>query len=194
MTLSEFSRLKYEAAESRRQEESSYLAALRKASSEIGAFSPVNTESSTKHLTKIKERINKIVAQEIEFLEFKDKHAADALSSKTYDEVVSKSNFYFGIDEQKKHTNMRLFNMNAPGNKYRKPSAIAPHEHVDPNNYIDVDGQDSEQMLEIYGWYSLMIDMHIAQIRPDNLDSVSYVPKRFNQNNDNRGDYVSYQN
>lgn len=57
------------------------MAALRKASTEIGAYTPVNTESSSKHLTTIKEKINKIVAQEIQFLEFKDKHAADALST-----------------------------------------------------------------------------------------------------------------
>ena len=127
-------------AESRRQQESSYLAALRKANTEIGAFSALNTESSSKHLTKIKERINKIVEQEIEFLQFKDKYTAEGLTESTYKEVVTKSNFFFGIDEQKKHTNLRLYDMKAPGNKYRKPSAIAPHEHVDPNNYIDVDG------------------------------------------------------
>jgi hypothetical protein len=30
--------------------------------------------------------------------------------------------------------------MEAPGNKYRKPQVILPHEHVSPNHYIDVDG------------------------------------------------------
>ena len=36
-------------------------------------------------------------------------------------------------------------------------------------------------MLDVYGLYSYMIDMHITQIRPENLDAKSYIPKRFNQ-------------
>lgn len=35
--------------------------------------------------------------------------------------------------------------------------------------------------MEIYGHYSYLIDMHIAQIRPENLDEKSYVPEKFNQ-------------
>ena len=71
--------------------------------------------------------------------------------------------------------------MNAPGNKHRHPNVILPHEHFHIQHPIDVDGNDKEQMLDIYGHYSYMIDMHIAQVRPDNLDAKSYIPKRFNQ-------------
>ena len=36
-------------------------------------------------------------------------------------------------------------------------------------------------MLDIYAHYSYLIDMHIAQVRPENLDAKSYIPKKFNQ-------------
>lgn len=120
------------------------MAALRKANTEIGVYTPIDTSSSSKHLTSIKERINKIVAQEIEFLEFKDKYAAEGLAESQYKEVVTNSNFYFGIDEQKKHTNKRLYDFKAPGNKYRTPSVLSPHEHVNIEKYIDIDGNDSD--------------------------------------------------
>jgi len=57
-----------------------------------------------------------------------------------------------------------------------------PHEHVDIQNYIDLKGMDSEDKLfELYGYYSYLVDMHIAQIRPQNLVDKSYIPARFNQ-------------
>ena len=33
--------------------------------------------------------------------------------------------------------------------------------------------------MEIYGHYHYLIDMHIAQIRPDNLDEKSYIPAKY---------------
>ena len=33
----------------------------------------------------------------------------------------------------------------------------------------------------MYGYYAYLIDMHIAQIRPENLDEKSYIPARYNQ-------------
>jgi len=53
--------------------------------------------------------------------------------------------------------------------------------HVD--HYIDIDGKDKDQLMELYGYYSFLVDLHIAQIRPDNLEGKSYVPARFNQEN-----------
>lgn len=63
-----------------------------------------------------------------------------------------------------------------------KPRYILPHEHVDIQNYIDLKGMDNEDKLfELYGYYSYLVDMHIAQIRPQNLVDKSYIPARFNQ-------------
>ena len=76
--------------------------------------------------------------------------------------MVTKENFFFKVDEEKKARNLKVWNMEAPGNKFRKPQYILPHEHISANHYIDVDGQDAAQMMEIYGHYSYMIDMHIA--------------------------------
>lgn len=47
-------------------------------------------------------------------------------------------------------------------------------------NYVDVENLTEDKLLEVYGYYSYLIDMHIAQVRPDNLDEVSYIPARFN--------------
>lgn len=37
--------------------------------------------------------------------------------------------------------------------------------------------------MELYGYYSFLVDLHIAQIRPENLDEKSYIPARFSQEN-----------
>jgi len=36
-------------------------------------------------------------------------------------------------------------------------------------------------LTEIYAYYSHMIDLHISQVRPQNLNEVSYIPPHFNQ-------------
>lgn len=121
--------------------------------------------------------------EEVEKLEFKDKIAAEALADTQYEEVITKKNFFFGIDETKKDRNTKLHNFNAPGNKHRHPQVILPHEHVHIDHYIDIDGKDQDQLMELYGYYSLLVDLHIAQIRPENLEGKSYVPARFVQEN-----------
>ena len=69
----------------------------------------------------------------------------------------------------------------APGNTYRKPKCILPHEHVNVSKYLDVDGTDRAELMEIYGHYAYLIDLHIAQIRPENLQEKSYVPSKYAQ-------------
>lgn len=114
-------------------------------------------------------------------LQFKDKLAAEQLAASKYEEVTTKKNFYFSIDETKRARNLKISNFNAPGNKYRHPQYILPHEHVDITAPIDVDANNKEQMLELYGYYAFLVDLHIAQIRPENLVEKSYVPARFRQ-------------
>ena len=38
-----------------------------------------------------------------------------------------------------------------------------------------------DKLFEIYAYYSLMVDMHIAQIRPGTIDEKSYIPPHMNQ-------------
>ena len=85
-----------------------------------------------------------MVDQEIGLIQFKDQVNSEQLAQSAYDEVVTKENFFFKVDEQKKARNLKVWNMEAPGNKYRKPQCILPHEHVTPNHYIDVDGNDKD--------------------------------------------------
>ena len=98
----------------------------------------------------------------------------------SYNEVVTKSNFYFAVDETKQSRNLKLSDPMAPGNPVNKPKYILGHEHINVSNYIDVEDLNEDRLFEIYGYYSYLIDMHIAQIRPENLDEISYVPARFN--------------
>ena len=118
--------------------------------------------------------------------------SGEELAQSAYEEVVTKENFFFKVDEQKKARNLKLWNMNAPGNKHRKPQVILPHEHVSPNHYIDVDGKDKDQLMEIYGHYAYLIDMHIAQVRPENLNQKSYIPAKYNQiaHGESAGDHL----
>jgi hypothetical protein len=52
------------------------------------------------------------------------------MESDIYNEVLTKQNFYFGIDENKKDKNLKIFNLKAIGISYRHPSVILDHEHV----------------------------------------------------------------
>lgn len=139
------------------------------------------TESSSEHLTHIKERINQIVHEESQKLQFLDQLKTEELAASQYQEVITKKNFYFGLDENKKARNLKVHNFNAPGNKYRHPQHILPHEHVHVTHPIDIDSNNKEQLMELYGYYQFLIDLHIAQVRPENLNEKSYVPARFTQ-------------
>lgn len=59
--------------------------------------------------------------QEVGLVEFKNNVNSEDLAQSAYDEVVTKQNFYFSVDEHKKDKNLKVWNMNAPGNKYRHP-------------------------------------------------------------------------
>ena len=78
---------------------------------------------------------------------------------------------------------MKIYDMKAPGNNRRKPQVILPHEHIDVSRYIDIDGNNKDKLMESYGHYAYLVDLHIAQIRPDNLQEKSYVPSKYAQVN-----------
>jgi len=116
-------------------------------------------------VSKVKNKISQLIEQEVALSGFKDQMTGEeltALETDTYEEVATKSNFFFAIDENKKSKNLKVYNFEAPGNKYRHPNVILPHEHCDIQNYVDVKSLTPEKMTEIYAYYSLLIDMHIA--------------------------------
>jgi len=124
-----------------------------------------------------------LIEQEIKLAGFGE-HISEAdrlaLESDTFDEVATNSNFYFNFDDNKVRKNVRCNNIEAPGNKYRHPNVILPHEHTDIQHYMDTKDLSHDKLMEIYGYYSLMVDMHIAQIRPGKVDEVSYIPPNMN--------------
>ena len=144
------------------ESEAAYLETLKNYSKVPGEYTKLSETGSSEHLKNIRKRINRVVEQEIGLIEFKNQHDSEELAQSAYEQVVTKENFFFKVDEKKKSRDMKVWNMKAPGNKFRKPSCILPHEHISPSHYIDVDGNDKDQMMEIYGHYAYMIDMHIA--------------------------------
>jgi hypothetical protein len=154
---------------------------LKKFNRERGAFAPFSgNENDIPAIKKIKTRINSIVEKELILQDFKDQLDSEALTNAAYKEVVTKQNFYFQVDETKAVRNLAVHNIAAPGNKYRKPSYIIPHETVHVDSYIDTTGLEGDKLWELYGYYAYLVDLHIAQVRPENLDEKSYIPKRFN--------------
>jgi len=164
--------------------EAEYAQYLKDSNTKEGVFRKLeHVEGDHPHLNAIRAKINKIVEQELEHLRFKDQVSAEeqsGIAAATYDEVTTKKNFYFSIDENKVNTNLKVVNMKAPGNNKRHPQVILPHECVNISNFMPTEGLTKEKLFEIYAYYSFMVDMHISQIRPDNLDEVSYVPAHFN--------------
>lgn len=161
-TLWQFSQKAAAESQAKEASEAAYLDTLKSYSTVPGAFTKLSESGSSEHLRQIRKRINKVVEQEIGLIEFKNQVNGEELAQSAYDEVVTKENFFFKIDEQKKARNLKLWNMEAPGNKHRKPQVILPHEHISPSHYIDVDGNDKDQLMEIYGHYAYLIDLHIA--------------------------------
>ena len=58
--------------------------------------------------------------------------------------------------------NLAVRNINAPGNKHRKPNCILPHEHVPLENHLSVNELTEDKLMDVYAYYSYMIDLHIA--------------------------------
>jgi hypothetical protein len=79
--------------------EAAYLDTLKQASSTPGAFNKLSDTGSSDHLKTIRRRINKIVEQEIGLVEFKNQVSEEDLAQQAYDEVVTKENFFFKVDE-----------------------------------------------------------------------------------------------
>jgi len=77
--------------------------------------------------------------------------------------------------------NIKIYDFDAPGNKYKHPNVILPHEHCDVQHFIETKSLTKDKLFEIYGYYSLLIDMHIAQIRPGNINGESYIPPHMTQ-------------
>lgn len=46
---------------------------------------------------------------------------------------------------------------------------------------MDTKDLTEDKLFEIYAYYSLLIDMHIAQVRPGIIDEKSYIPPHMNQ-------------
>ena len=79
--------------------EAAYLDTLKSYSTVPGAYSKLSDTGSSKHLKNIRARINKVVEQEIGLIEFKNQHAGEELAQQAYEEVVTKENFFFKVDE-----------------------------------------------------------------------------------------------
>jgi hypothetical protein len=123
------------------------------------------------------------VKQELDYLQFQERLTVEerqSLENDIYKEVKTKSNFFFSIDENKKDKNLKIYNKKAPGNAHRHPSVILPHEHIHIQRYLDTKELTPEKLTEIYAYYSHLIDLHISQVRPQNLNEVSYIPPHFN--------------
>lgn len=140
--------------------------------------------SKHSEVNKVKGKINSLIQEEIGLMDLKKQIGTEelaALESDVYAEVTTNSSFYFKYDANKKDKNLAVYNFEAPGNKYRHPNVILPHEHCDIQHYVDTRDLTQDKLTEIYAYYSLLVDMHIAQIRPGNIVEKSYIPPHMNQ-------------
>lgn len=98
-----------------------------------------------------------MLKQELSYLNFKEqikKEEEEQLAHGIYKEAVTKSNFYFSIDENKKDTNLKIFNPKAPGNHHHHPSVILPHESVHIQRWFNVKDLTEDKLTEIYAFYN----------------------------------------
>ena len=147
--------------------EAEWLAKLRDVSQKKGIFESLSQphEGDRQHLKYVKKKLGKLLKQELDYLNFKEqlkKEEEENLVNSIYHEVITKKNFYFAIDENKKDTNLKIFNSKAPGNHHFHPSVILPHENVHIQRWINVKDMTPEKLTEIYAYYSQLIDLHIS--------------------------------
>ena len=86
--------------------EAAYFDELKAASTQPGAFEKLSETGSSHTLEGIRKTINKIVEKEIGLVEFKNQVDQEELAQAAYDEVITKENFYFKVDEKKKDRNL----------------------------------------------------------------------------------------
>ena len=130
----------------------------------FGALTTVGPNDH-KAVKDVKNKIGLMLKQEMEEMGLKHQLTQEeqtALETDTYAEVATKSNFYFSLDENKTSKNLKVYDFEAPGNKFRNPNVILPHEHCDIQNYLETKDLTDDKLFEIYAYYSLLIDMHIA--------------------------------
>jgi hypothetical protein len=75
-----------------------------------------------------------LIEEEMKLAGFNDqlsKEEAAKIGSDTFAEVATNSNYYFEYDADKVNKNIGVFDSKAPGNKFRHPNVILPHEHID---------------------------------------------------------------
>lgn len=154
-----------------------YISELKDKTTVRGSYKPFQPEEGdVPELIRIKNRINSIVERELVQQDFKDQLDKEAITHGTYTEVMNRKSFFFEVDDFKRDHNLTVHNFRAPGNIYRKPKTILPHEHVHIDNFMNTEGLEGDKLFELYGYYAYLIDLHIAQVRPDNLDPKSYIP------------------
>jgi hypothetical protein len=147
--------------------EAEWLTSLRDPQQKKSIFGKISEikDDDHHHLKYVKNKIAKLVRQELDFLQFQEKlsqEEREALTSDIYKEVKTKSNFYFTVDENKKDKNLKIYNKKAPGNAHRHPSVILPHENVHIQRFFNVKDLTEEKLYEVYAYYSHLIDLHIS--------------------------------
>ena len=186
ISMKDVSDLKVESVKMEAAKNKEYFDMLNDVDARQRFFNAITTENAGDHsaIKNVKSKISSMIEQEMAEMGLKNQLSQEeqmALEQDTYDEVATKSNFYFSVDEKKKGKNLKIYDFEAPGNKYRHPNVILPHEHCDVQHYIDTKDLTEDKLFEIYAYYSLLIDMHIAQVRPGIIDETSYVPPHMNQ-------------
>ena len=130
-----------------------------------------------------KDNIKRLLDEELEFLGFTEqlkKEEESALIEDTFDQIEERSSFFYKFDANKVHTNLKINDVQAPGNIFRKPSIVAPHEHIHPQHYIDAETMTQQDVHELYSLYTFYIDLHVSQVRKD-IDDKSYINPQLNQ-------------
>lgn len=133
-------------------------------------------------IKKVKKKIKKLLDQELEYLgftnELKDLEEK-GLVEETFKELDVKQSFFYKFDNRKVERNRYVIDAKSPGNVHRKVMYAAPHEHIHPQHYVNLDNLTEEDVKQLYAYYTLYIDFHVGQVRRS-VEKKNYVPPQFN--------------
>ena len=162
-TLWQYSDAALAKSEAKESEEAAYLDTLKKYSSVPGAYQKLSETGSSEHLVDIRKRINKVVAQEIGLIEFKN---GDIVNKPGENEGSAKVLSYAALSDFDKETTLKLW-----GQYYREVKADPDGDsHANIRNFMK------------YGWDGVPFENGIALTKKNvgdgewDWDAESWIP------------------
>ena len=155
---------------------------------EITKTSEDDHHHETRILHHLKEKLQEVITTELEFEEFKSSYNKE-IEDNVITKIIEKKNFFYGIQQNKTETNLKLASLTSPMNPKKVIFDVTAEEHIHPQHWLDHPKQEINDRFKYFAFFDLILDNHMRQVRPNNVfdDPMTYVkpnnrPLNFSEN------------